>query len=99
MTGESDPFAAILALDEAVVEKARARNDEWGAKVRVVDDLAHRRRPSPVDCERLGLPCGSSGGAFDRARPTGGLSLWGPTRTQVRPLAREVIRWLQEREE
>lgn len=100
MTGEADPFAAIRAMDDEGVMEARERDDEWGAMVRVVDDIARDKRPAPEDCKTLGLPYDSSGGAFERATPTPvGLSVPGPTRAQVRPLAQIVVSGLRQREE
>lgn len=96
--GASDPFAVIRTLDDEAVADARARDDKWGATVRVCHDLARGERPDPTDCETLGLPHDSSDGAFGKVTgiPSGQSE---PTRAQVRPLARVVVDQLREREE
>jgi len=102
MSGKPDPFAALRDMDEEEVAEARAREDEWGAMVRVADDLAHDKHPAQKDCERLGLPY-DPGESFERVtvptNPTAEQPAREPTRAQVRPLARLVVGWLCEREE
>lgn len=91
---ESDPFASLRAMDDDAVAEARSRNDDWGAMVRVCHDIANGEQPAPEDCEQVGLPYNSNE-SFQRVAVPGEFmskpSPCGPTRRQVRPLARSVV--------
>lgn len=91
MTDDADAFAALGEMDEERIAEARARDDEWGAMVRVAHDVARGKQPDRADCEALGLPYSDDGYEDVMTTPGGASTPPKPTKRQVRPLVRYVV--------
>lgn len=90
---EADAYEKIAELDAANhpgLATAAKRDDEWGAKVRVVLAYARCERPSREDCRRIGLQYPS----FELEMATPNFDSGDPIETarkQARPVARDVL--------